>query len=112
MSSTSLNESQVIAGVFDGLPLEADAIGSQVIFNNEKIRQVAFAMDAGQVLTEHAAPRAVVVNILQGKVEFTVGGTTNVMVPGDVIYLAPHDRHAVKALEPSRFALTLIDVTD
>ncbi|GAA1046270.1 MULTISPECIES: cupin domain-containing protein [Rothia] len=110
MSSTPMSESQVAAGVFEELPLEQEATKSQVVFNNEKIRQVSFAMDTNQVLTEHSAPRAVIVNILQGKIEFTVGGTANVVVPGDVIYLAPNDRHAVKALEPSRFSLTLIDM--
>lgn len=110
MSNTSISESFITSGVFADLPLESGAAKSQVLFNNEKIRQVTFALDTGQELKEHSAPRAVVVTIVQGTVEFTVDGSTQTVVPGDVIYLAPHDRHAVKALEPSRFSLTLIDL--
>ena len=52
-----------------------------------------------------------IVNILEGRFKFTVAGVDNEVVAGDVIYLAPDERHAVVALEPSRMGLTLV-VTD
>jgi len=69
-----------------------------------------FTMDAGQVLTEHTSTRAVIINILEGRFRFTINGKDNEVVPGDVIYLAPNDPHAVEALEPSRMSLTLVVV--
>jgi len=69
-----------------------------------------FTMDTGQVLTEHTSTRAVIINILEGRFRFTINGKDNEVVPGDVIYLAPNDPHAVEALEPSRMSLTLVVV--
>lgn len=40
---------------------------------------------------------------------FTVAGEANVLAPGDVIYLAPDERHAVVADEPCHMALVMVD---
>ena len=74
------------------------------------MRHVVFSFDAGQVLTEHASPRAVVVQMLSGKMRFRVGEATHDLAGGDVVYLAPGDRHALEALDPCYMALTLVDV--
>ncbi|MDO4888198.1 MAG: cupin domain-containing protein [Actinomycetaceae bacterium] len=110
MPSTPTNESAVYTGVFDKLPILEAATTSRVIVNNAVLRHVMFSFDAGQVLTEHASPRAVVVQQMSGKMRFTVNGQTKDLVGGDVVYLAPGDRHALEALEPCHMALTLVDV--
>ena len=81
MSTSPLSESQVGGGLFDQLPVPADATTSRVVVSNPLLRVVAFAMDAGQELTEHASSRAVVVQMVEGSVEFTVGasGVTTVV---------------------------------
>ena len=111
MAPSPLSESQVGGGLFDQLPVPADATTSRVVVNNPLLRVVAFAMDAGQELTEHASSRAVVVQMVEGSVEFTVGasGVTTV-VAGDVVYLAPGERHALVATTPTRFTLTMVQV--
>ena len=111
MTTTSVFESGVFTQTSADLPISKEATTSRVLVNNELLRHVMFAMDEGQVLTEHSSPRAVIVNILEGRFKFTVAGVDNEVVAGDVIYLAPDERHAVVALEPSRMGLTLV-VTD
>ncbi len=108
MPSTELNESSVHTGLLDQLPIVTEATTSRAIINNPLFRHVVFSMDAGQVLTEHASPRAVVVTMLSGRINFTVGGQDHIIATGDTIYLAPNDRHALTAIEPSHMALTLI----
>ncbi len=109
MASTPLDESLVSSGLFDQLPIATDATTSRVVVNNSLLRVVLFAMDAGQELTEHASSRAVVVQMVEGTVEFTVGSAAAATIgPGDVVYLAPGERHALVALTPSRFALTMV----
>ena len=56
---------------------------------------VIFTFDTGQLLTEHASPRAVVCTLLEGEMDFTVVGKIHDMRAGDVIYLAPNEPHAL-----------------
>jgi quercetin dioxygenase-like cupin family protein len=108
MASTALSESRTITGVFEGLPISAEATTSRVVVNNPLLRVVVFAMDEGQELTDHASSRAVVVQMLDGHADFTYAGHTQSLAPGDVVYLAPDEHHAVLATSPCRFALTLV----
>lgn len=106
--STKLSESVVVTDVYADLPIVKESTTSRVLLNNELMRHVMFSMDTGQVLTEHASTRAVVVNILQGSIKFVVGGEESVVQAGDIVYLAPNERHALEALEPTYFSLTLV----
>ncbi len=92
----------------EGLPISQDATTSRKVVNTEQLRVILFAMDAGQELTEHASSRAVVVQQLQGRLRLTVAGRTETLEPGDVVYLAPDDRHALEAETPCRFALVMV----
>ncbi|MBV7282650.1 cupin domain-containing protein [Corynebacterium sp. TAE3-ERU30] len=105
-----MDSSTVALGVLSDLPIAREATTSRVLVNNEHLRTVVFSFDAGQVLTEHASPRAVVVQLLDGRLSFTVAGEEHEMHPGDVIYLAPNERHALEALEPSHMSLVMVDV--
>lgn len=110
MATTTLSESIVCTDINNKLPILEAATTSRVLVNNSVLRHVVFSFDAGQVLTEHASPRAVIVNILEGSLNFEVAGEANIVKTGDVIYLAPNERHALSALEPTRMSLTLVDV--
>lgn len=105
---TPLNESAFHTGIHADLPISSGATTSRVIVNNPLLRTVAFALDEGQELTEHLSPRAVIVQVTQGRLNFTVGGQTRELTAGDVVYLAPNDRHALVALTPARFVLVMV----
>lgn len=109
MASTPLNQSLAITDLLADLPITKESTTSRVVVHNPLLRVVLFAMDAGQELTEHSSARAVVVQLLSGKMTFTVAGEANVLAPGDVIYLAPDERHAVVAEEPCHMALVMVD---
>ncbi|NEG69352.1 cupin domain-containing protein [Bifidobacterium choloepi] len=106
--TTPLGESVVVTDVFADLPIVKESTTSRVLVNNERLRHVMFSMDAGQVLTEHTSARAVIVNMLTGALKFSVAGVPATVRAGDVIYLAPDELHAVEAIEPSYFSLTLV----
>lgn len=109
-SLTSSAESHVYTQLIEQLPILREATTSRVVLNNDLLRFVLFSFDAGQQLTEHASPRAVVVQLLSGKMEFAVAGEVSALSPGDVVYLAPGERHALTAIEACHLALTMIDV--
>ena len=90
-SSTPSTESLFRLGLNAALPISEEATTSRVVVNNEILRTVVFTFDAGQVLTEHSSPRAVIVTLLEGEMDFSIGERTERMGAGDVIYLAPGD---------------------
>lgn len=110
MAAAPLNESSVRTGLWQELPITTEATTSRVVINNEALRVVMFAMDAGQELTDHSSPRAVTVQVLEGDLRFTVGTTEHRLTVGDVVYLAPNERHALVAESPCRFALVMVDL--
>ena len=110
MPTTPVNESLFRLGLNDALPISEEATTSRVVVNNDVLRTVVFTFDAGQVLTEHASTKAVVVTLLQGEMDFSIGERNERMKAGDVIYLAPNDRHALTAVTPCRMELVMVDV--
>lgn len=58
------------------------SIVSRVILNAPDCRATAFALDAGQALTEHSARAAAWVFFLAGEAEFRVGGEAACGGPG------------------------------
>lgn len=107
--STPVSESVVTTGLLEALPVSESSITSRVVVNNPLLRVVVFAFDTGEMLTEHTSPRAVVVQLLDGRLDYTLDGETTTMVPGDVIYMKPGVRHALVALEPSHMSLVMVD---
>ena len=110
MPSTALSESLFCLGLNEALPISQDATTSRVVVNNEVLRTVVFDFDAGQELTEHASTKAVVVTLLEGEMDFSVGPRTERMRSGDVFYLAPNDRYALKAVTACRMQLVMVEV--
>jgi quercetin dioxygenase-like cupin family protein len=100
--------SRVIAGLAAELPIPTSATTSRVVVNTPDVRVVAFAMDAGQELTDHASPFPVVVVMGEGTMQFTTMGIDHLLKPGDVVSLAPNERHALLATQPCRFVLCLL----
>ena len=104
-SETSL--SHVVQGLHADLPVSGEATTSRTVVNNDAVRVVAFAMDEGQELTDHSTPHPVVVQVVQGELAFTVAGRRDELSAGDLVYLAPGERHAVLALTACRFVLVM-----
>lgn len=112
MPATPVSQSGAFTQLYEKLPILEAATTSRVIVNNDVLRHVLFSMDAGQVLTEHASPRAVIVNMLQGRMSFTVAGVEHILNDGDVVYLAPGERHALEAIAPCYMSLTLVKMDE
>lgn len=109
-TSTLVSESLFRLGLNEALPISDEATTSRVVVNNDVLRTVIFTFDAGQQLTEHASPKAVVVTLLKGEMDFSIKERKERMKAGDVIYLAPNDRHALVAVTPCRMQLVMVDV--
>ncbi len=67
-----------------------------------------FAFDAGQALSEHTAPFDALVHVLEGEVEVTLAGQAHRLGEGQAVIMPAHVPHALKALRPLKFLLTMI----
>lgn len=110
MATTPLSESSAHLGMAEALPILTESTTSRVLHSNEALRTVQFTFDAGQLLTEHTSPRAVVCQVVEGCILFTVDGEDHRAAAGDVVYLAPGVPHALVAEKPSRLTLVMVDI--
>jgi quercetin dioxygenase-like cupin family protein len=108
MARTSSETSIVVTGLAEDLPVTASATTSRGLVDNDRVRVVAFAFDTGEQLTEHTSSMPVVVQLISGSMRFEVDGATHLLTPGDCVYLAPSELHALEALEPSMMSLVMI----
>ncbi len=85
---------------------------SRVLHNDDGVRLVLFAFDAGQELTEHTANVPALVQVVTGRFRVTAGGDTFEMGPEAWLRLDRHEPHSLLALEPSRLLLTMLPGAD
>lgn len=67
-----------------------------------------FAFDAGQALSEHAAPFDAVVQVLDGEVELVIGGKPVPAKAGQTVLMPANVPHAVNAITRFKMLLTMI----
>ena len=67
-STTPVDESRVQLDLTTHLPVVEESTTSRVLVDNDAMRVVQFTFDAGELLTEHASPRAVVVQLVTGRI--------------------------------------------
>ena len=67
-----------------------------------------FAFEAGQELSEHAAPLDALVEVLDGEVELTIGGAPVVARAGETVLMLAHVPHAVRARARFKMLLTTV----
>lgn len=70
---------------------------------------IIMAFDKGITLPEHSTNANVMVQLLEGTCEFTLKGELNVLHEGDVLVLAPDDRHSLHAPERFKVLITKIN---
>ncbi|MBW2261030.1 MAG: cupin domain-containing protein [Deltaproteobacteria bacterium] len=67
-----------------------------------------FAFDAGQGLSEHSAPFDAFIQVIEGRVELTIGGEKVEASAGEVVLMPANVPHAVKAVERFKMLLVMI----
>lgn len=61
-----------------------------------------YAVEAGASIHEHSHPNDEVWHVVEGSLEVTVGGETQVAGPGCAAVVPPNTPHSVKALTDAR----------
>ena len=85
----------------------ANGIVSRTVLRSPNSRVVLFGFAVGQELTEHTSTQHAVIQMLSGECEFSLAGKPHPLKAGDLLYMPPNLRHAVKATTQFSMLLTL-----
>ena len=78
-----------------------------VLFQTEQTKEIRIALNTNQEMKEHKTPFPIVVEIVQGQIDFGVQGEKHRMDAGDLISLEGNVPHDLFVLEPSVIRLSL-----
>ena len=77
------------------------------LFDGPHSKEIRINLEKGAQMKEHKAPGAIMVQVLSGKVDFSVGENSFILDALDMITLEPNVVHALVALENSIVRLSL-----
>ena len=97
-----------IADAGAAVAVQPGAVVSKVIHRDEELHVTVFSFDVGEGLTEHKATQAAVVQVLAGRLRFTVDGEELDAGPGFWLHMSPGTPHSLVAKEPTVMLLTLV----
>jgi quercetin dioxygenase-like cupin family protein len=84
------------------------AIVSRTIIESETGTITAFAFDKGQNISEHTAPFDAIVQVIDGRALFVVGGKSYEISKNQIIIMPAGAPHEVKAIESFKMLLTMM----
>jgi len=84
------------------------AVVSRTLVKRATGTVTVFAFDEGQGLSEHTAPFAALVQVLEGEAEVTVSGKPLAAKAGEAVLLPAQQPHALKATTRFKMLLTMI----
>jgi quercetin dioxygenase-like cupin family protein len=87
---------------------QAGAVVSRTLVKCATGTVTVFAFDEGQGLSEHTAPFAALVQVLEGEAEVTVSGKPLATKAGEAVLLPAGQPHALKATTRFKMLLTMI----
>jgi len=90
------------------LDYQEGAVVSRTLVKKATGTLTLFAFDAGEGLSEHSTPHDAVVQVLDGTVEITIGGTPHRVSRGQGLLLPARVPHALTAVTPFKMLLTMI----
>lgn len=90
------------------IEIPTDGTLSRTVFEDDQVKVLVFAFDAGQELSEHTSASAAIIQVLSGKLALSLGGDPVEALPGSWVHMSPRLPHAVDAVEPSVMLLTLL----
>lgn len=79
----------------------------ELLFETEFSKEIRIFLAKGQEMKDHKAPFAIVVELFDGKIDFSVEGAVHKLVKGDMLSLAANIVHNLVAEEDSIVRLTL-----
>ena len=90
------------------IEVETDRVQFKNIFSNNNGGVVLVAFKAGQALDTHIAPAELMINVLEGEIEFTMNGVGHTLRGGEFMLMGSDVPHSVKANADSKMMLVKV----
>jgi quercetin dioxygenase-like cupin family protein len=81
---------------------------SKTIVKTDEFELARLVFPAGGEFPNHKVSGPIVVQCIKGEIEFIAMGTTRILKPDQLVYLAPDEPHSVRAISDSVVLLTII----
>ena len=81
---------------------------SRILIRAEHLEIFRYALPAGKAIDSHRAAGLMVVQCLEGTVEFTSLGRTQALTPGAMLFLPDREPHDLKAVTDAQLLITLL----
>lgn len=92
----------------DRVDYQPGKVASLTLAQRSGVGLTLFAIDQGEGLGTHSAPGDALVQILEGSAEITIDGVPETVKAGQAIVMPAEVPHALKAIEPFKFLLTVV----
>ena len=96
-----------IANIYQDIAYKENKPVITVLFETDFTKEIRIAMQKGTIMKEHKTSYPIVIEILEGNIDFGVEQETNRLTKGDLIALGGNVPHDLKANENSIIRLTL-----
>lgn len=80
---------------------------TRTLVKTDRLEIIRLVVPQGKEIPSHSAPGELIVQCLEGKIEFTALDQSQVLEAGSMLYLEPHQPHAVKGVEDGSLLLTI-----
>ncbi|MBD5201454.1 MAG: cupin domain-containing protein [Bacteroidales bacterium] len=97
-----------VNSLVDQIKPETDHVQFKNVFSNDNGGVVLVAFKAGQSLDTHIAPVELMVNVLEGEIEFTMNGVSHTLRGGEFLLMGADVPHSVKAKAESKMMLVKV----
>ena len=81
---------------------------SRTLFNDDRLKAVAFGFAQGEKLSKHTASMPAVLHFLQGEAKLTLGDDTVEATPATWVHMPKGLRHSIQAKTPVVMRLLLL----
>jgi quercetin dioxygenase-like cupin family protein len=97
-----------LVNLADAVIPPSDGIISRTIYQDERVKAVAFGFGAGQELSEHTASKPAIMHFLSGEAAVTLADESFIATPGTWIHMAAGLAHSISARSPTVMLLLLL----
>ena len=105
-------EHETVLPLADQVTVQPGQIVSRTLAQNKAVSITLFAFDKGEEISTHDSTGDAMVQVLEGKGKFTVGGKEHFCCVGDVLIMPAKVPHAVYAEETFKMLLTVVFPTE